>query len=68
MQLASEIYPSGMMTVLYNPDSNLNYACLRAKEWCIERGIENPECRIANFLFPHCKVIAGHTEVSNPLD
>lgn len=62
MQLASEIIPSGMMTVFYGPDSKLNYACLRAREWCLERGIEDPECCVANYLYPHCKVIAGHME------
>jgi [acyl-carrier-protein] S-malonyltransferase len=63
MQLASEIVPSGMMTVFYDPDSKLNYACLQAKEWCLQRGIENPECCVANYLYPHCKVVAGHLEV-----
>jgi [acyl-carrier-protein] S-malonyltransferase len=63
MQLASEIAPSGMMTVFYGPDSKLNYACLQAREWCLQRGIEDPECCVANYLYPHCKVIAGHLEV-----
>ncbi|KAJ9590877.1 hypothetical protein L9F63_016082 [Diploptera punctata] len=62
MQLASEIIPSGMMTVFYGPDSKLNFACLRAREWCLERGIEDPECCVANYMYPHCKVIAGHME------
>lgn len=62
MQLASEIVPSGMMTVFYGPDSKLNYACLQAREWCLQRGIENPECCVANYLYPQCKVVAGHLE------
>lgn len=64
MQLACDEVESGMATVFYGPDSKLGYACVRAKEWCIERGIENPECTIANYLYPHCKVVAGHLEVS----
>uniref|UniRef100_A0A7R8VEM1 [acyl-carrier-protein] S-malonyltransferase n=1 Tax=Timema douglasi TaxID=61478 RepID=A0A7R8VEM1_TIMDO len=62
MQLASEVSPGGMMTVWYGPDSQLGYACLQAREWCKERGIEDPECAVANYLYPHCKVIAGHIE------
>jgi [acyl-carrier-protein] S-malonyltransferase len=62
MQEASEKNPSGMATVLYGPDSTLSDACEKAKEWCLERGVENPECQIANYLFPHCKVVAGSDE------
>lgn len=63
MQLASEAYEGAMVTVMYGPDSKLNYACLKAKEWCLEKGVENPECRIASYMFPHCKVVAGNIEV-----
>lgn len=59
MHIASEMYKGGMVRVLYAPDSQLKQACVRAKEWARERGDEMPECRIANYLFPHCKVIAG---------
>lgn len=63
MQLACEIAPGGMASIMYGPDSQLNLAMKRAKEWCVDRGIPEPECRVANYLFPHCKVIAGHKEV-----
>ncbi|RZC22674.1 malonyl-CoA-acyl carrier protein transacylase, mitochondrial, partial [Asbolus verrucosus] len=59
MQLASEAYKGGMVTVMYGPDSKLNQACLKAKEWAVDRGDLVPECRIANYLYPHCKVVAG---------
>ncbi|KAG5677290.1 hypothetical protein PVAND_007059 [Polypedilum vanderplanki] len=62
MQIASEKYPSGMATVFYGPDSKLGEACVQAKEWCIEKGVEEPTCQIANYLFPHCKVVAGNLE------
>ncbi|XP_059620270.1 probable malonyl-CoA-acyl carrier protein transacylase, mitochondrial [Phlebotomus argentipes] len=62
MQLASDAAAGGMATVLYGPDSKVGQACLRAKEWCIERGVENPECLVANYLYPHCKVVAGSEE------
>lgn len=54
--------PSGMATVLYGHDASLDQACREAKEWCIDRGIKNPECAVANYLFPDCKVIAGSNE------
>jgi len=62
MQLASNENPSGMAAVIYGPDSEVGKACVQAKEWCIERGIEDPECNIANYLYPNCKVIAGNLE------
>lgn len=63
MQLASEVTSSGMATVIYGPDSRLGPACHAAKEFCESQGIEKPECSIANYLFPHCKVVAGHEMV-----
>lgn len=68
MQIASAQNPSGMATVMYGPDSNVGLACIKAKEWCIERGVENPECAVANYLFPHCKVVAGSLEALNYLE
>lgn len=68
MQMASDETPSGMATVLYGADSDLGLACVKAKDWCIERGVENPECNIANYLFPHCKVVAGNLEALNFLE
>ncbi|XP_075229051.1 malonyl-CoA-acyl carrier protein transacylase beg [Lycorma delicatula] len=68
MQLASEMNPGGMMTVLYGPDSKLSEACRLAKEWAMQMGVEKPECTIANYLFPDCKVIAGHNEALNYIE
>lgn len=62
MQFASDECAGGMATVLYGPDSELGVACKRAQEWCLDKGIENPECKIVNYLYPHCKVVAGHAE------
>ncbi|XP_044269329.1 probable malonyl-CoA-acyl carrier protein transacylase, mitochondrial [Tribolium madens] len=59
MQLACEAYKGGMVTVMYNPDSKLNQAIRKAKEWATDKGDLMPECQIANYLYPHCKVIAG---------
>lgn len=68
MQMASEQAKGAMATVLFGPDSKLNYACLKAREYCMERGIENPECQVANYLYPHCKVVAGHEEALKYLE
>ncbi|XP_076060743.1 malonyl-CoA-acyl carrier protein transacylase beg [Oratosquilla oratoria] len=62
MQLASEMNSSGMMTVLYGPDSRLGFACSVAKEFCQAKGLSMVDCRVANYLYPHCKVIAGNDE------
>lgn len=62
MQAASDQVAGAMATVLYGPDSRLGEACKRAVDWCVERGIEQPECKIVNYLYPHCKVVAGNAE------
>ncbi|KAK0047868.1 malonyl-CoA-acyl carrier protein transacylase mitochondrial [Biomphalaria pfeifferi] len=63
MQKASEMVASGMLSVFLAHDSNLSLAIKTAKDYCQERrGIENPVCVVANYLFPECKVIAGHEE------
>ena len=62
MQLASEMSPSGMMTVICRPDARVGFACSLARRWCEEQGAESAECRVASFLFPQCKVIAGSVE------
>lgn len=69
MQLASEAYEGAMVRVMYGPDSKLGYACLQAKEWCLQSGVDNPDCRIAGYLYPHCKLVAGNKQVPtlNPL-
>lgn len=65
MQKASERVGSGMLTVFLAHDSDLKLAIKTAKEYCEQRrGIEDPVCIVANYLFPECKVIAGHEEVS----
>lgn len=65
MQLASELTPSGMMTVMYGPDSRLRFACSVAKEFCQHKDLSDVDCRIASYLYPHCKVIAGNEEASD---
>lgn len=68
MQLAAEQVPSAMATVLFGPDTDLKAACAKAVDWCISNGIENPECQVANYLYPHCKVIAGNIQALQYLE
>ncbi|XP_018331808.1 probable malonyl-CoA-acyl carrier protein transacylase, mitochondrial [Agrilus planipennis] len=68
MHLASEAYKGGMATVFYTPESNLGKAVIKAKEWALERGAENPECCVANYLYPHCKVVSGSLEALDYLE
>ncbi|EHH20300.1 hypothetical protein EGK_03124 [Macaca mulatta] len=62
MQEASEAVPSGMLSVLGQPQSEFNFACLEAREHCKSLGMENPVCEVSNYLFPDCRVISGHRE------
>ncbi|XP_010369401.1 malonyl-CoA-acyl carrier protein transacylase, mitochondrial isoform X1 [Rhinopithecus roxellana] len=62
MQEASEAVPSGMLSVLGQPQSKFNFACLEAREHCKSLGMENPVCEVSNYLFPDCRVISGHRE------
>lgn len=63
MQRASELVPSGMLSVVGRPQAQYKHACLQAKEHCMSLGIEEPVCSVANYLFPDGRVIAGHQQV-----
>lgn len=62
MQKASELVPSGMLSVIGRPQAQYNYACLQAKEHCKSLGMEKPVCSVANYLFPDGRIIAGHQQ------
>ncbi|XP_072001447.1 malonyl-CoA-acyl carrier protein transacylase, mitochondrial [Engystomops pustulosus] len=62
MQEASDAVPSGMLSVVGTPKTKYSRACTEAEEYCRTLGIANPVCRVANFLFPNGRVIAGHME------
>ncbi|XP_072452451.1 malonyl-CoA-acyl carrier protein transacylase, mitochondrial [Notamacropus eugenii] len=62
MQEASEAVPSGMLSVLGKPQTQYKVACQEAREHCQTLGIEEPVCEVANYLFPDCRVIAGHLQ------
>uniref|UniRef100_A0A3B3ZEY9 Malonyl-CoA-acyl carrier protein transacylase, mitochondrial n=1 Tax=Periophthalmus magnuspinnatus TaxID=409849 RepID=A0A3B3ZEY9_9GOBI len=62
MQKASEMVPSGMLSVIGKPQAQYKFACLQAREHCKTLGIDNPVCSVANYLFPDARVIAGHQQ------
>lgn len=64
MQYATELVPSAMATTFFHADANVSLACQAAREWCKRKEVpeEYAVCSVANYLFPHCKVIAGHEE------
>lgn len=60
MQKASELVPSGMLSVVGRPQAQYKNACVQAKDYCISQGMKEPVCSVANYLFPDGRVIAGH--------
>ncbi|CAH8494057.1 unnamed protein product [Dicrocoelium dendriticum] len=63
MQRACESPRGAMLSVFVNHDSQLKLALQAAINHCeMELRIKNPECRIANYLYSDCKVIAGNVE------
>ena len=70
MQMASEVVPSGMMTVFHGSESKLTLVIETAKKFLerqenfIDREQTPIDCKIASYLHPECKVIAGNIEVS----
>ncbi|CAN7992377.1 unnamed protein product [Ixodes hexagonus] len=62
MQAASELTAGGLMTVFLATTAKASYICKLAREWCYRQGQEDAVCSVANYLFPHCKVIGGCEE------
>ncbi|XP_051912018.1 malonyl-CoA-acyl carrier protein transacylase, mitochondrial [Hippocampus zosterae] len=62
MQRASELVPSGMLSVTGKSQAQYKHACLLAKEHCRGLGVEEPVCAVATYLFPDGRVIAGHRQ------
>lgn len=63
MHLASEMERGGMAQVVYRHDTKMGEAMKKAKEWCLDKGIESPECRISHYIDPYTKIVSGHREV-----
>lgn len=62
MQAACDKAAGAMALTVYGPDTNLGEACKKAQQWCVDKGVESPYCGIANYMYPHCKVVAGNVE------
>lgn len=62
MRACSQERRGGMLTVWLGADANLSHALLRAREHAAECGVAAPVCRVANYLYPGCKVVAGDEE------
>lgn len=63
MQSIAEQVNGGMLTLFLDPGSKMGDILQSALNWCRNTGVENPVCSVANFLYPHCRVIAGNIEV-----
>ena len=59
MQEASDLHPSGMVSVVGQADLNVKELCDAAKEWSLSRGTQEPVVCIANYLFPGGWVLGG---------
>uniref|UniRef100_A0A1A9X0D5 [acyl-carrier-protein] S-malonyltransferase n=1 Tax=Glossina brevipalpis TaxID=37001 RepID=A0A1A9X0D5_9MUSC len=68
MQIACDQKPGGMAMVLNGPDSEIGTACLEARQWCVNKGIEDPYCGVANYMYPNCKIVAGNVEALEYLE
>lgn len=60
--MASDMHKGGMASIFYGPDSEVALACKMARQHCLKNNIENPDCRISNFMYPNYKVLSGNEE------
>ncbi|CAH8494153.1 unnamed protein product [Schistosoma mattheei] len=68
MQKACDEKAGAMVTVFLNPGSPLKLCIAAAINHCeVRHKIQNPCCKVANYLYPDCKVIAGNKEVIRPV-
>lgn len=63
MQMAYDRHDAGTAIVKCAPASDLKLACQKAKEYCKNvKGIDEPECALAGYLYPSHKLVSGHNE------
>ncbi|XP_063616965.1 probable malonyl-CoA-acyl carrier protein transacylase, mitochondrial [Cydia splendana] len=62
MAAAAKERPQALLTVWLAADANLPHAMLRAREHAETQGLSDPVCQVANYLYPHCKVVGGDEE------
>ncbi|XP_046750961.1 probable malonyl-CoA-acyl carrier protein transacylase, mitochondrial [Diprion similis] len=59
MQDAANLVPQGMLSVHNTPEARMSDICEKAKNWAMDAGDPMPECRVAIFLHPDMKILAG---------
>merc|ERR1712008_410823 len=60
MQQASDLAPTGMMTIFFPASADVGLACEAARKWVKEKyNIYDPICHVANHLYTGAKVLAG---------
>ncbi|XP_046491366.1 probable malonyl-CoA-acyl carrier protein transacylase, mitochondrial [Neodiprion pinetum] len=59
MQDAANLVPQGMLSVHNTPAAKMSDICQKAKNWAMDVGDPTPECRVAIFLHPDMKILAG---------
>lgn len=64
MGAAAAARPGGMLTLWLAPDADVPEALRKARGHAAGRGVTEPVCVVANYLYPGCKVVAGDDEVS----
>lgn len=66
MEYASQLEPSGMMTVFFGAKNQLGLACEAARKWTDENMHVGPHrkavCQTANYLYSGAKTLAGHEQ------
>ena len=64
MQRASEMVPSGMLSVIGGRRAKYKFICREAEMYVKNNhNISDSVCRVANYLFPDARVLAGNREV-----
>ncbi|XP_072014117.1 malonyl-CoA-acyl carrier protein transacylase, mitochondrial-like isoform X2 [Amphiura filiformis] len=63
MQRASDMVPSGMISVIGGRATKYKEICAEATSYCkVSLKMEKPVCKVANYLFPNARVLAGNNE------
>lgn len=62
MQRASENVKTGMLSVVGRNKARYNYMCKEAATYCQNNGVKDALCRVANYLYPDARVLAGNVE------
>lgn len=62
MQSASDSVAGGMAAVNINAATELISACKAAEKYCEMHLVGKPQCRIAGYLHPNCRLVAGNIQ------